>query len=234
MDLISSLGKSLPYMDKLDPWSSHAWISTRLKGQPSGTRVLDVGAASGTLGRLCSGKDLVLCGIEPQLEWAEVARPYYDVILCSTLDQAPDEFLRDYEVIVLADVLERMPDPELTLQRLTSLEAKDTMFIISVPNIANIYVRINLLFGRFNYTDRGILDRTHLHFFTRRTLIEMLNDVGLQVKRLEVTPLPLNLVHPFFERTMFGRLFHRSLAFLTRLFPTLLGYQFMVEARRKD
>jgi hypothetical protein len=72
-------------------------------------------------------------------------------------------------------------------------------------------VRLSLLFGRFNYADRGILDRTHLHFFTRRTLVEFLENSGLAVQRIQPTPIPLALVHPFFQTTAAGRFLHRML-----------------------
>jgi 2-polyprenyl-3-methyl-5-hydroxy-6-metoxy-1,4-benzoquinol methylase len=231
----SLTGKNLPYVDKIDPWSSHAWIRRRLLAEPPGTRVLDIGAASGTLGRMCAGLDLVLHGIEPELEWAEVARPYYDSLLCTTLDRAPDEFLRDHQVVVLADVLEHIPDPELALRQLAGLQPVGSIFIISVPNIANLWVRLNLLFGRFDYTDRGILDRTHLRFFTRRSLVQMLRSLRLNLRKVHATPVPLNLLHPFFERTRLGRACHHALALITNLWPTLFGYQFIVEAiRGKD
>jgi hypothetical protein len=94
-------------------------------------------------------------------------------------------------------------------------------------------VRINLLAGRFDYTDRGILDRTHLHFFTRRTFKAMLLSVGLVVAELRATPIPLNLVHPVFEQTPAGRSFHKGLAGCTTALPTLLGYQFVAKAIKR-
>ena len=225
--------KSLPYIDKVDPWSSHARISRRLQSLPPGTRVLDVGAASGTLGRMCAGRNLILHGIEPEVEWAEVARPYYDALVCDTLAGVSSDFLRDHAVVVLADVLEHLAYPELALRRLLALQPPGTRFIISVPNVANLWIRLNLLIGRFDYTDRGILDYTHLRFFTRRSLLEMLESLGLAVQRIDVTPVPLNLVHPFFQNSGLGKFFHQSLAQLTLAAPTLLGYQFIVEVSRK-
>jgi hypothetical protein len=222
----------LPYVDKVDPWSSHAWIRDRLAKLPPGARVLDVGAASGTLGRMCSQQYIVLNGIEPEQEWAEVARPFYANLLRSTLDRAPVQFLGGYQVVVLADVLEHMANPDLALTRLVDLQDSRTVFMISVPNVANLWVRINLLFGRFDYSERGILDRTHLRFFTRRSLIEMLDCCGLRPTRIHATPIPLNLVHPFFAHNRLGKAFHQALALLTGVLPTLLGYQFIVESVR--
>jgi hypothetical protein len=90
---------------------------------------------------------------------------------------------------------------------------------------------LNLLFGRFTYTERGILDRTHLRFFTRQTAIQLVEGAGLQMDRLNVTPVPLELISPFFM-SAFGLLLFRIFAWLTRRLPTLLGYQFIVAARK--
>ena len=68
--------------------------------------------------------------------------------------------------------------------------------IVSVPNVAHLWVRLSLLAGRFDYADRGILDRTHLRFFTRRSLLALLRAAGLAVVELAVTPVPLPLVVP--------------------------------------
>jgi 2-polyprenyl-3-methyl-5-hydroxy-6-metoxy-1,4-benzoquinol methylase len=224
--------EKLPYVDKEDRWSSHTLISRYLAGYPNGTRILDIGTASGTMGRMCAGSGFVLDGIEPEMSWAAMARPYYRNVLCCTLDLAPQDFLQDHQVVILADVLEHLPNPEKALRQLVSLQPKGAVFIISVPNVANLWVRLNLLFGRFDYTNRGILDRTHLRFFTRKTLIEMLGETGLSARRLDVTPIPLNLVHPFFGVNSLGRSLHGRFATLTRIFPNLLGYQFIVEATK--
>jgi 2-polyprenyl-3-methyl-5-hydroxy-6-metoxy-1,4-benzoquinol methylase len=218
-------------MDKGDdPWSSHSHIRRWLAELPPGLKILDVGAATGTLGRMCAGAGFVLHGVEPQPEWADLARPYYAELVCGTLDAVPDAFLGGHDLVVCADVLEHMPNPAAALRRLVALQPRGCRFIISVPNVANIWVRLNLLLGRFDYTERGILDRTHLRFYTRRTLATMLASAGLRIARFDVTPIPLNLVSPLFQRTTGGRFLHTCLARATRLRPTLLGYQFIVQA----
>lgn len=214
-----------PYEEKTHPWSSHRQIVAALAGLPKGARVLDVGAASGTLGKLCEGMSLAVRGIEPEARWIESGRRYYQDVLVSTIDDAPEDFLRDHSAVVCGDVLEHLPDPDRTLSRLVALQRPGSRFIVSVPNVANIWVRLNLLFGRFDYTDRGILDRTHLRFFTRRSFIGFLSRSGLAVQRVSVTPIPLDLVSPFFARSVFGRNLFRLLAGATRVWPTLLGFQ---------
>lgn len=223
-----------PYKDKPDPWSSHSTICKWLGRFAPGTRVLDVGTATGTVGRLCQGHDLLLDGLEPNPDWAQYARPYYHEVRVGMLDDAPETFLAGHSVVILADVLEHMPVPEAALKRLVMLQPPGAVFIISVPNIANLWVRINLLFGRFDYAEHGILDRTHLHFFTRKTFMQLAKSAGLSIRELRVTAIPLPLVSPFFEKTVLGRFFHRGLAAVTGIFPTLLGYQLIAELVKNE
>lgn len=222
---------SSPYRAKLDPWSSHSIIKSWLSKYPPGTRILEVGTATGTLGRMCTQFGFVWRGLEPNHQWIAIARPYYHDLLACSLEKAPDNFLSRNDIVICADVLEHLALPTKELERLVCLQDSPTKFIISVPNVANIWIRVNLMVGRFEYTERGILDNTHLRFFTFRSLIDMLHVVGLQINKLSTSPIPLNLINPLFENTSWGRFTHRSLAWFTSIFPTLLGYQFVVEAK---
>jgi 2-polyprenyl-3-methyl-5-hydroxy-6-metoxy-1,4-benzoquinol methylase len=224
---------SSPYQDKADLWSSHAIIRSWLGRFPPGTRVLDIGTATGTVGRMCQNYHLVIEGLEPNSEWAQIAQPYYHKILTVMLEEAPDAFLVGYSVIILADVLEHLQAPEMALKRLVSLQTPGTLFIVSVPNVANVWVRLHLLFGHFNYSERGILDRTHLHFYTHKTFLKLIDAAGLKVRHMEVTTIPLPLLSSFFGKNAAGRFLHRLLATLTQIFPTLLGYQFLAELDKK-
>ena len=87
-----------------------------------------------------------------------------------------------------------------------------------------------MLFGRFVYTNRGIFDRTHLRFFTRKSLILMLEQTDLLIQKILVTPIPLEVLSPFFM-ALPGLFIFRILNSLTKMFPTLLGYQFIVQAK---
>lgn len=221
-----------PYLDKHDPWSSHTTIKRWLCELPAGTRILDVGAATGILGRMLPPGRFVLHGLEPNSQWVDIAREHYADFYCGTLDQTPDSFLRDHDVVVCADVIEHIPQPEQALRRLLALQPAGAQLIVSVPNIANLWVRLNLLAGRFDYGERGILDSTHVRFFTRKTFQRMLADLGLQIEELRPTPIPLDLVHPMFYSSAAGRAAHRALAWTTRRTPSLLGFQFAAKARK--
>jgi hypothetical protein len=105
--------------------------------------------------------------------------------------------------------------------------------IISVPNIANWIIRLSLLFGKFDYRDRGILDRTHLRFFTLRSLKELMSEVSCEVLDAIPTPLPVQLVFPFTKSNVFAPL-HEAHYALTRCWETLFAYQFVVMAAAGD
>jgi 2-polyprenyl-3-methyl-5-hydroxy-6-metoxy-1,4-benzoquinol methylase len=224
---------NLPYVDKEDPWSSHAIIARWLRKLPEKSVILDIGTASGTIGRLCNGLGFFRKGIEPDITWAELARPYYEELSIGTIEDSQDEFIQGADAVILADVLEHLPDPETTLNRVASLQHPKCLLIISVPNIANIWVRLNLLFGHFEYSERGILDRTHLRFFTRSSFLRLLDMCGLDCTQFQSTSIPLNLIHPFFRVNTFGKYLHRALAAVTRFLPSILGYQFIVLAAKR-
>jgi hypothetical protein len=93
--------------------------------------------------------------------------------------------------------------PELSLRRVINPQTQNTMFLISVPNVANLWVRLNLLFGRFEYQDRGILDRSHLRFYTKRCLLKRTDCSGLQMIDLQVTP-HLEIQWPHFSALLYS------------------------------
>lgn len=223
-----------PYVDKLNPWSSHSIIAGWLKEAPAGATVLDVGAASGTLGRLCQAQGLRFIGIEPNPGWAETARPFYQEMFVGPVQAAPAEYFGAARVIVLADVLEHLAEPRSVLNALTGQAPAGCRFIVSVPNIANLWGRLSLLSGHFDYVERGLLDRTHLRFFTRDTFFDLLRGCGLRIECCAVTPVPLDLIDPFFRDQALGRWLYARLARISVWFPTLLGYQFVVMAIKEQ
>lgn len=101
---------------------------------------------------------------------------------------------------------------------------RDGRLLVSLPNVANAYVRLNVLFGRFPYYRKGILDATHLHFYTLRSMQRTLERTGWIVEKRWVTSIPLAIVFPFLCKWAFRRVIH-GLHLLTLWFPGLLAYQ---------
>jgi 2-polyprenyl-3-methyl-5-hydroxy-6-metoxy-1,4-benzoquinol methylase len=99
-----------------------------------------------------------------------------------------------YDCVVCADVLEHLADPVTVLKQLRDVATPDATFIVSVPNVAHLAVRALLLCGRFPKMERGILDRTHLQFWTKDTAIAMLADAGLRIEKVSQTGVPMDEV----------------------------------------
>ena len=215
-----------------DPWSSHQQIA-RLVRRLGRAPILDVGAAQGMLGQLLRGSGLAIDAVEPNSAWAGLAGPHYRRVYASTIEEAalPEGA---YEVIVCADVLEHTVDPVAVLRQLRRVAAADAHFVVSLPNVAHLAVRLLLLAGRFPQMERGILDRTHLHFYTRDTAEAMLRRAGLEVVRARPTGVPLDELWPRGEGrlpfTLLMRLQHLAL----RLAPRLFGFQWVFVARHRE
>ncbi len=219
------------YTFKPDPHSSHSVMLAWL-GAGQGRRLLDVGAADGLLSRLLTDAGWRVTGIEADPARAEAGRAYCEHMVVSDLDRGVPEFEAPFDAIVYGDVLEHLVDPLRTVVGLNRWLAPGGRVVVSVPNVAHLVIRLSLLFGRFDYFDRGILDRTHLRFFTDRSLRRLLGAAGLVVVRRTATALPLYQVAPV---TWHGRVLdavHAVSAALSRTFPRLLGYQFVVVAER--
>jgi 2-polyprenyl-3-methyl-5-hydroxy-6-metoxy-1,4-benzoquinol methylase len=222
---------TLPYQDKPTRWSSHSRIIECLKSLSAQSAILDVGTATGMLARRSENQSLRFFGIEANAEWAAQAMPFYEKLQVCQFDETPDDFLSGYDAVVLGDVLEHMGYPDLALGKLAALQKTGCLFVISVPNIANLWVRLHLLMGHFDYAERGILDRTHLRFFTRKSAAALVHSAGLEILSFQVTPIPLEFVSPFFT-TSFGIILYAVFARLTSLMPALFGYQFIIKARK--
>ncbi|MGH7178117.1 MAG: class I SAM-dependent methyltransferase, partial [Tepidisphaeraceae bacterium] len=208
------------YRPHQDPISSHQQICRIVRELNRGP-VLDVGAAQGMLGMALSGSGIDIDAVEPNPTWAELARPYYRAVHACAIENAPLG-TREYRAIVCGDVLEHTPDPVSVLRKLIEVATPDATFVISLPNVAHLAVRSMLLFGKFPKMQRGILDRTHLQFFTKDTAIAMLKEAGLSVQRTTATGVPLDEVWKGGDgRLMYRfatRCQHLAVAALPRLF----------------
>jgi predicted TPR repeat methyltransferase len=164
-------------------------------------------------------------------DWGNAAEPYYHEFFHGKIEEAPEKIIRQADFIIFADILEHLPDPETILRKIVRNQTSGVLFAISVPNIAHLYMRWQLLLGKFEYTEVGIMDRTHLRFFTRKTFEQMLATCGLIIIEKQTTPIPLDLVNPFFSNFKIGRLIHKMYATLSMKWPTMLGYQFVYLCR---
>ncbi len=154
---------------------------------PEAATVLDIGAGSGVLGRVLmhAGKHVTIDGIEPNAFAAKLAKPFYRTIYTGYAQdnlQAIKESSYDY--VVLADVIEHIQDPLVFLTELLGSIPESTRLIISIPNIAFGGVRLALMNGFFDYVDSGLLERTHLRFFTFATAQRLFDILHLSSERI--------------------------------------------------
>ncbi|HEY3548192.1 MAG TPA: class I SAM-dependent methyltransferase [Propionicimonas sp.] len=144
--------------------------------------VLDVGCATGYLGEVLTARGCVVTGIELDGEAAEIARTKLARVVVGdivTLDLDATFGQERFDAVVLGDVIEHVIDPASLLARLAKLLVPGGSLVISTPNVAHGSLRLALLQGRWRYRDLGLLDRTHVRFFTRESLEALIREAGL-------------------------------------------------------
>jgi len=207
-----------------NPYGAHKRI-VQLTGKNK--KVLDVGCATGQVAKKLIENKCEVVGIEIDDESAQLAKKYCkDVIIgdIETLETLPYPE-KYFDVIIFADILEHLKDPQAVLLKLKKYLRKDGYILCSIPNIAHIYIRLNLLLGKWEYRDAGILDRTHLRFFTRKTAIKLIEQAGYKIVEIYYTPwIPLFKLRKFH----FGK---RLEYYIARLFPTLFALQIIIKAK---
>lgn len=222
-----------PYTYKhTDPYSSHAQILKWVERERP-ARVLEIGTATGYLSAEMARLGCEVTGIEQDAQMAEIARKSCHQMIVADIETLDVSALGSYDAIIFGDVLEHLREPRAVLERLSGLLSEGGNILISLPNVANIWVRLSLLFGRFNYSRVGILDETHLRFFTLKTAKKLATDSGLDVIGTSATPIPLPLLMPAVNRGRPLSFLHMLNWGLTKLRKTLFGYQFILICRPK-
>ncbi len=223
---------SRPYELKLDPNSSHgrllSWLSTR----PAG-RVLDLGCADGSLAHSIEAVGHQVTGVD--LTRSEGVVDRMTRFFEANLEQGiPDEVGNGYDTVVCADVLEHVREPGRLLEEAKLLLNAGGSILASVPNFGHWYPRLRTLFGMFDYDQRGILDNTHVRFFTRRSFERVVAAAGLAIVRRDATGLPVDVANRgSSDGTTAQRLSVLATAdrVATKLRPQLFGYQFVYELK---
>ncbi len=206
-------------------WEATGMICDRIS---SGARVLDIGCGTGSISSLVVSECHVdLVGVEPDSRRAAACRERGLLVECGYYDEAMAEALGAFDVIMFADVLEHLADPSSLLELASRHLKADGVILASIPNIAHWTVRLQLLFGRFDYVPSGIMDATHLRWFTTRTIKRVFSSVGLEVVDHDWTSgawmsqyhrVPLWLRTPILRR-------------LVRLIPGFFACQHIVTAK---
>ncbi len=151
---------------------------------PEGKRVLDVGCGCGQLGALLKKKECIVNGVDISLDRLEFRKDYNMVWESNIENFNFKRTLGNYDVVVFSDVLEHLASAESVLRKTNAILAYGGRVIISLPNVAFFLNRWNLLRGRWDYAEEGILDRTHLKFFTLLTAKRLIENTGYQIHNI--------------------------------------------------
>jgi 2-polyprenyl-3-methyl-5-hydroxy-6-metoxy-1,4-benzoquinol methylase len=226
-------------------------------GTEPGARILDVGCGCGANARAFRelSSAVHVTGIEPNARAAELAKSACDEVFQGMLDgwlaqPSPAPF----DAVVLSDVLEHVADPIQFLRSLTRAPSvKGATWIISVPNYGVWYNRMRTLFGHFEYAWSGLYDRTHLRFYTRRSIQKMLGYCGLEVVTDRCTPSMVQSTAPLLRKffkddvasgnhlaltenrgyQLYEKLVEPVETTVCQIWPELLGFQIVTVARAR-
>lgn len=198
-----------------------------LKHVPNGSFVLEIGCATGFMGEyLIKEKNCQVVGLEQRVKEASVARKKLDKVVIADIEQKEafaeiEKLTKEgkFDVILATSVMEHLKDPKNVLINLKRILKPNGFVIATIPNIAHWSMRIELLRGNFNYTDYGILDSTHLHFFTSRTFRDLFEKTGYGIETFEIDSV--------------GGGYPKISRFLARFFPNLLAYQMLIVAKKR-
>ncbi len=221
------------YPLKESKYSSHYYF-TKLVGQNN--NVLDIGCGEGFFASkiIEMGNRIVGVDLLPEAKFAAVLEKFISADLDNGLETViPELEGRKFDRVLLQDILEHLRYPERLLRDCREVLKPYSQLLVSVPNVANITVRLSLLFGSFEYTQRGILDKTHLRFFTRRTARRLLAENGYEIIDEKTTVMPVELALGLPAHNPLMLVLNRVLAALTWLMPNLFGYQLVFVGRHK-
>lgn len=179
---------------------------------PANCRVLDLGAADGSVAAVLEDMGCRVWGVELDPVAAEAAAVHCEEVVVgdlNTMDLAESFGGQTFDVILMLDVLEHLSNPADVLQRCASVLAPGGWGVISLPNVAHVSLRLALLHGRFEYRDAGLLDRTHLRFFDRPGVDILLDtsgwsmfDLARVTRRFGTTEIQLDDVDPDLVREL--------------------------------
>jgi glycosyltransferase involved in cell wall biosynthesis len=216
------------YQRKFSPYSSHEMIINSIK---DGTEsVLLVGDSDGLLYESVKEKAKRVCVVDRR-KLANTLVPSEDYIEqdFSRLKDLP--FEREFDYVILCDLLPRVSEPSEVLKSLKRFLKAEGDLVVSVPNIAIWVYRLSLAIGRFNYASRGPMDSSHLRFFTKFSIGHTLTNSGFEVQNLKPTGLPFEIVFSSSGRSKLLKLVDRLYYLLAFSWHKLFAYQFVVTSK---
>jgi 2-polyprenyl-3-methyl-5-hydroxy-6-metoxy-1,4-benzoquinol methylase len=175
--------------------NSHTHLYNFIQEDSGGSqsRVLEVGCSSGYFGQALKNAGHEVWGVELSAKAAARARKKLDHVFVGTIEKfLANDTLKGirFDYITFGDVLEHLVDPVRVLKDCRRFLPPNGCIAASIPNVAHKAVRLMLLEGRWDYAEFGILDNTHLRFFTRKSIVDMFTEAGFAVHRMDAVRLP--------------------------------------------
>jgi len=200
------------------------WLLIRQTGADK--RVLEIGCASGYISRELRAAGCRVTGMEIDPDAAEQARPFLEQLIVGDVERggALGRAGTGYDVVLMGDVLEHLTDPERFLRSLLPVFGPAGYALAAIPNVAFFKMRWSLLRGRFDYTDCGLCDRTHLRFYTFYSFQEMVQRAGYRIDQFWIDEgrIPGRLL--WGRIPLLNRLGQRLEARAIRRWPNLFGF----------
>lgn len=187
---------------------------------PQGARVLEIGCATGFMGEyLIKGKKCKVTGIELGKEEAREARKKLTAVIEGDIEDPKilQQIKGEFDVVFASAIIEHLKDPWKALGQWKKFLIKDGFLLITTSNITHWSIRLRVLRGDFRYQEFGILDNTHLRFFTPETFKDLVRTSGYEIENFSIDPV--------------GGGFPRISLFLSRFFPNVFAYQMLIVAK---
>jgi len=191
-------------------------------------KILDIGCGVGNLGEFLKKKfNSVIYGIDISKTAINEAKKKLDFVKRLDIEKEDPNFKPCFfDVIVMTDVLEHLVNPKEILLKYKKYLKDNGYFVLVVPNIASIKIRLHLLSGKFDYANSGILDSSHLRFFTKKSIAKMIHNSNLNIILWDYIP-------DYFLQSVIGiRLVMFFNNLITKIRPTMFAKQFIIICKK--
>ncbi len=208
----------------------------------NGKNVLEIGCHTGALSQHLKDNGCTVTGVEIDPAAALEAKSICHFMIEGDIETEDifGQLIGSYDVIIFADVLEHLMFPEKILAKIKNLLSSNGCLLISLPNIAHWSVRRNLLMGKFQYQDIGLMDKTHLHFYTLDSFKQLVQEQGYSIDRWEPVSnynwfdFTFLWAKPLYKHRSTMNFMNKVEGRLSRFFPKLFGYQFVFKIKPKE